>query len=373
MSADRMVHLVTGFGGTMLANRLVRAILDMQGTNVVRCVVGKSHAERARAMRDSLAPAARERLTLLEGEAWALDFGLSGEDWKRLAGEVQVIHHAAQVTQGGLDRNEALRVNRGSTVEVLELAHAAARLDRLVLWSSTSVAGARQGFVLEDELDVEAAPRNPVEESLRRSELLVRAERDDLPTTILRPGIVVGDSRTGEIERMEGPYLLVLLMLDAPPNQPMPLPVRPDVALPIVPIDYVVRAGLHIARDPRSRGRCFHLVDPDPLTARRVFELLAASAGRDLPRPFLPSFLANRLMRLPGIQPGGARPLPSAFLDQIADEVVFDDHGARSLLTGSGIQCPAFESYVDALVRYVREQQRGAPSVRSEARTDATP
>lgn len=367
----RRIVLVTGFGSSGLANRLVRSLLAESPRDELRCVVSKAAGERAHAVVATLPASQASRVQLLEGEPWALDFGLSGQEWLALAREVNVIHHASQSTQSGMDANEAMRVNRGSTVEALELAREAVDLERLVLWSSTCVAGSRRGFVLEDELDTTVATRNPVEESLRRSELLVRAARHDLPATVLRAGIVVGDSRTGEVDRLDGPYLLIRLMLDAPPEQPMPMPVRPDQPLPIVPLDYVVRAGLHIASDPRSRGGTFHLIDPDPLNAQRVFELIASSVGRPMPRTFLPPFLASRLMRLPGIQPGGGPALPSAFLDQIATEVVFDDHGTRTLLAGSGIHCPAFESYVDALVRFVREPNREAtPRAASASRAE---
>lgn len=361
----RPVILVTGFGSNGLANRVVRSLLQASAKSELRCIVSPRARDRVNALLATMPSAHAARVRLLEGEPWAIDFGLSGKEWTHLAREVNVIHHASQCSQSGMDAAEAMRVNRGSTAEVLELARAADDFERLVLWSSTSVAGARRGFVLEDELDTSIATRNPVEESLRKSELLVRAARADIPATVLRSGILVGDSQTGEVDRLDGPYLLIHLMLNAPPDQPMPMPVRPDLPLPIVPVDYVVRAGLHIAGDPRSRGSSFHLVDPDPLTAQRVFELIAASIGRQMPRSFLPPFIANRLMRLRGIQPGGGPALPSAFLDQIATEVVFDDHGTRALLSGSGIHCPAFESYVSALVRFVREQQLGS-SARAE-------
>ena len=338
--------------------RLALALLDDRADAEVRCLVTKRDRRAAEELVRTLPEAKRRRLAFVEGDPSSLDFGLSGAEWNELASRVRRIHHAAQVTAAVLDRDEAMRVNRTSTSEALELARHAPELERLVLWSSTSVSGERRGFVLEDELDVRHPVRNPVEESLRRSELMVRGAFDEVPITILRPGLVVGDSHSGEIDRREGIYLLVSMMLDAPPDRPMPMPASTDSPLSLVPIDYVVRAGLRIVDDARSVRRTFHLVDSDPLTAGRVFELLARSVGRSLPKPFLPPFLATRLMRLPGIQPGGADPLPRAFLDQLTTDTVYDDHGTRQLLSNTGIVCPAFESYVNALVRFVREDHR---------------
>jgi len=369
MSDSEPIDFVTGFPDVAIARQLVLALLDEPTSLHVRCVVSRTQRRRAEDFARRLSDSKQRRLSFLEGEAFGLDFGLSGAEWKDTAARVRRIHHASQITTAGLDRAEAFRVNRASTVEAIELARHAPNLERVILWSSASVSGKRHGFVLEDELDIEHESRNPVEESLRRSELLLRASKDELPITILRPGLMVGDSRTGEIDRREGVYLLILMMLSAPSERPMPMPSGVDSPLSLVPIDYVVRAGLRISNDSRSLGRTFHLVDPDPLTAGRVFELLARSVGRSLPKSFLPPFLATRLMRLPGIQPGGAEPLPRAFLDQLSTDTIYDDHGTRQLLAGTGIVCPAFESYVNALVRYVREEQLGAPPPIVDARS----
>jgi nucleoside-diphosphate-sugar epimerase len=176
-----------------------------------------------------------------------------------------------------------------------------------------------------------------------------------LPVTILRPSILVGDSKTGEIDRLEGPYLLILLMLSTPIDLRVPLPGRGDVPLNLVPIDYVVDAGCAIAADARSVGRTFHLVDPRPATARAVFERIARALGRPAPRGSLPTQLATAVLRTPVLEK--LAHVPRAFLEQLAVEVAYDDRNTRELLSGSGIRCPAFERYVDVMVEYVRAQQ----------------
>ena len=152
---------------------------------------------------------------------------------------------------------------------------------------------------------------------------------DHVPTTILRPSIIVGDSRTGEIDRMEGPYLLILLMLSSPVDLRVPLPGRGDVPLELGgPIDFVVDAGHAIANDPRSVGRTFHIVDETPPTARRVFELIAEATGRPGPVGSLPSQLATALLRTPGLERFSH--IPRTFLEQLATEVIYDARNTRS-------------------------------------------
>ncbi|MBN8612413.1 MAG: SDR family oxidoreductase [Deltaproteobacteria bacterium] len=370
-----MAVLVTGFPTSFLATRVVKQVLAHDATAEVRCVVPARFLDRAGELRASLPAEAQPRLTLLEGDVTALDMGLSGVEYMALVRDLTRIHHCAAATYLGVERAAAERLNVGGVRELLELAESAhrregSRFERLVHWSSALVAGARRGIVREEELE-RAGFRNAVEETRFRGEELVRrAMKRGLPATILRPSILVGDSKTGEIDRLEGPYLLILLMLSTPVDLRVPLPGRSEVPLNLVPIDYVLDAGCAIASDPRSIGRTFHLVDPRPATARAVFDRIAKALGRPSPRGSLPTQLATAVLRTPGLEK--LAHVPRAFLEQLAVEVAYDDRNTRELLAGTGIRCPAFEQYVDVMVDYVRAQQlkdRPAAEVPMEAMT----
>ncbi len=355
MSHDEKVALVTGYPTSFLAVRVVEKILEEEPSWSLRLVVQARQIERAERELAGLDPADRERVRLLEGDAASMDLGLSGREFVDLAREVDFIHHCAAITYLGATKSAAEQLNVGGTREVLELAQEAEHLERLVHWSTALVSGGRRGYVLEEELLAPSGFRNAVEETRFRAESLVRRKASQVPTTILRPSVIVGDSTTGAIDRLEGPYLLVLLMLNAPIDLRIPLPGRAEVPLNLVPIDFVVDAGFAIASDRRSLGKTFHLVDPRPCTARRVFELIAQTSGRPEPRGFLPTNLATALLRTPGLERFAN--VPRAFLEQLATEVVYDARNAREILGELGIECPAFESYVDVMVDYVREQQ----------------
>jgi thioester reductase-like protein len=369
--AEKVV-LVTGFPTTFLATRVVRKVLSENAGAVVRCVVQSKSMDRARAEIEKIAatiPSTASRVGLIEGDTAAMDLGLSGPEFNALAAEVDIVHHCAAVTYLGVDRKIADDVNVGGAHEVVELCEAADHLERLVHWSTALVSGARRGYVLEEELSAPAGFRNVIEETRFRAERIVRRAGEHIPTTILRPSIIVGDSTTGEIDRFEGPYLLVLLMLSAPPDLRIPMPGRGDIPLNLVPVDYVVDAGWAIANDRRSLGRTFHIVDPDPLSARRVFEIIARAAGRPLPRGFLPTNLATAILRTPGLERFAH--VPRAFLEQLGTEVVYDDRNTRELLAGQDLTCPRFESYVGTLVDFVRKQQAARRTAkRDEARDE---
>jgi thioester reductase-like protein len=355
MSERKRVALVTGYPTSFLAVRVVNELLRGEPAMTLRLVVQEKFLERAEELVAAMPARDRERVKILEGDAAAMDLGLSGAEFVALAGEIDLIHHCAAVTYLGVDREVARHLNVDGTREILELAQEADHLERLVHWSTALVAGGRRGYVLEEELEAPAGFRNAIEETRFEAETLVRRHADRVPTTILRPSIIVGDSATGEIDRLEGPYLLVLLMLNAPVDLRVPLPGRGDIPLNLVPIDYVVDAGLAIVADRRSLGRTFHLVDPEPETARRVFELIARTAGRPIPRGFLPTNLATALLRTPGLERFAH--VPRAFLEQLATDVIYDDRNAREILDELDIRCPSFEDYVDVMVEYVQAQQ----------------
>jgi nucleoside-diphosphate-sugar epimerase len=352
-SGAAKVVLVTGFPTSFLAVRMVRRLLEEDRTEL-RLLVQEKFVTRARELLGEHSAAERSRVDILEGDVASMDLGLSGKEFLTLAAEVDVIHHCAAATYLGVERDVAERLNVEGVREVIELAREASHLDRLVHWSSALVSGSRRGVVREDEL-IRGPFRNVVEETRFRAERLMQSAMPSLPITILRPSILVGDSSTGEIDRFEGPYLLIMLMLSAPVDLRVPLPGSGDVALNLVPIDYVVDAGSAIAADARSVGRTFHLVDPRPATAREVFELIARSAGRPSPRGSVPTNLATALLRTPGLERFAN--VPRTFLEQLATEVTYDDRGAREILGADGPTCPRFATYVDVMVEFVRRQQ----------------
>ncbi len=347
--------LVTGFPSSFLARRVVRKLLTTEPEGLVTCVVQAKFGARAEEALRELDASERARIQLIEGDIASMDLGLSGKEFRELAREVEIIHHCAAITYLGADKRTAEHVNVGGTREVVELAEAATQLSRLVLWSTALVSGARRGYVLEDELTAQSGFRNCVEETRFRAERIVREASARVPATVLRPATIVGDSRTGEIDRFEGPYLLVQLLLSAPSDLRIPLPGRGDVPLNLVPVDFVVDAGCAIARDPRSIGRTFHLVDPHPLTTRGVFERIAHEAGRPTPRGSVPTRMAAALLRAPGLD--RLARAPRAFLEQLGTEVVYDARNTEELLMNTGLQCPPFETYVGPLVDAVRRQQ----------------
>ncbi len=345
--APARVHFITGFPG-FIGKRLVRRLAELDGadTRLVVLVQPKNATAARRELGDAGLAA-----DVVEGDVEQMHLGLSGAEFKALARDVTDIWHLAARTFGA-DRVDMRRVNVEGTRNVLDLATAARQLRRLNHFSTAYVSGDRVGVILEDELAMGQRFHNPYEETKFQGELLVRRAQADLPATIYRPSIVVGDSRTGEIDRFEGPYALAILLVASPLAVPLPLPGDAVAPLNVVPVDFVVNAALHIAEHPGGAGRTVHLVDPSPLSARRVYEMIAARAGKRLPTVSVPARVFQALFQLPLLERLSRAHRPA--IDYLNHLAIYNCRNLLELLDGTGIQCPPITSYLDRLIEFVQ-------------------
>lgn len=350
----REVVLLTGFPG-FHARKMCEELLSDPETFVYILVPAHLEPEAHQAI-DALSSSQRARVQPLEGDATSMDLGLSGAEFRTLTTEVDRIHHLARITQLNADRKLAERVNLGGAREIVEFASACRNLACLVFHSTALVAGDREGLVVEQDLAKGQDFRNVVEETFARSEKVMRAAMSKVPIAVVRPTVVVGDSRTGEIDSFEGFYLFVMMVLNSPPDFPLHLPWRGDVPWHLVPVDHVARVARAIGRDPRAPGRTFHVGDPSPPTARRIAELIAKASGRPQPRGFISASLTKALLRTPGID--RLAKSPRTFLESLATPITYSFANTNEILEGTDITCPPFESYVGTLVEYVQKRLR---------------
>lgn len=361
------VVLITGFPA-FYARKMLDLVLDQEPRTLVYLIVLEKLAAEANAELDGLPPEQRERVVVFEGDVAGMDLGLSGAEFRQLTREVDRIHHMAHVSYVGAEREVAEALNITGAAEIVEFAREATDLRCLIFHSTAMVSGDRTGVVFEDELDRHQGFRSVIDETRMKGERIARRAMPEVPIAIVRPTTLIGDSGTGEMGRFDGPYLLVLLILAAPAEIAIPLPTRGDAPLNIVPVDFAVQAAHAIGLDPRSVGRTFHLADPRPQSARRVFDLVARAGGRKSTRGYIPSNLAKALLRAPGIERYVRS--PRAFVDQLAAAVRYDTHNADDILASTGIVCPPFDAYVDQLVAVVQERVRSRRERREESEAE---
>jgi nucleoside-diphosphate-sugar epimerase len=360
--------LLTGYPG-FIAKRLLRRLLADEPTATATCLVEDARRADADADLHRLGPAERSRVQLAIGDVRKMDLGLAGQEIKELAKTTHVFHLAAiQSTTADIALLRAVNVD--GVRNVVALCRELPSLKRLIHFSSCFVSGDRQGVILEEHLDDVPAHRSAYEESKFQGERLVRSAMSDLPISIVRPAIVVGDSHTGEVDRFDaGVYAMGILVVTSPVSVPIPLPGPGLAPLHVIPVDYLTRVVARIASLDDAVGKTFHVVDPNPLSARMIYDLVARRAGKRAGPPSAPtsrwassmaaSLAMQRVSSWVGpileVVPGFERIRRGASAVELFDRfVLYNASNTAQLLAGTDIICPRFDTYVDALVNYVK-------------------
>ncbi len=350
--------LLTGFPG-FIARRLVRKLLQVDDTLRMTLLVEAAQAKHAEGVlqkmgtRDLTDVELASRVRTVTGDITAMDVGLSGSEFKAVTENATEIFHLAAVHAVDADKERATAANVQGTANMIALARSTRKLERFVHFSSAYVSGDRTGVIMEDELESNQMFRNHYEETKHQAEVLVKRAAQQLPMTIVRPAGVVGDSITGEVDRFDSVYNIGMLLVASPVSFAIPFAGEGRAPLNVVPVDYLVDAVNAIVTVPETLGKTFHVVDPNPLSTRRVYEAVAERAGRKLPRYNVSPNLTKALLRIPGLE--RFAPVSHQAIDYLNHMAFYNSRNTEDALGATGIRCPHFEDYVDNLMQYVRD------------------
>lgn len=345
--------LMTGFPG-FLGSALLPRLLQHEGNRDVVCLIqqrfASQAAERLVAIEEEH-PQTRGRIRLAEGDITVSGLGLDPS----LLDDVTSVWHLAAVYDLHVAADIAQRVNVEGTRNVLELSRTLPGLQRLHYVSTCYVCGVFDGTFQETDLECGQSFQNHYEQTKFEAEKLVRAAiADGLPATIYRPGIVVGDSVTGETQKFDGPYFLAHLLKMQPGVAVVPRVGDPDaVVVSMVPRDYVLDAMDALAQKEVSVGKTYALTDPNAPTAREVVETFSELLGRRVMWLPLPLSITSRVMGLPGLE--NLLGIPAEILDYFNYPTRFDTTQAVADLDGTGVACAPFGEYAPNLIRFFRE------------------
>ena len=255
MDSEELI-LVTGATG-FLGVQLVHELLDRQPHAVLALLIrdrpGQSGQQRADLI---VPPAERPRVQIYSGDVSQPNCGLDSAAYQRLSAETTRVIHSAATVRFNQSLDEARRINVEGTCRVLDFAAGARQLRSLAYVGTAYVAGERTGLVRESELAVGQSYRNTYEQTKAEAEALVRARLGSLPGVILRPSIIVGDSRTGvtsSFKMMYWPLKIYARRLWRT------VPGYPDAVLDIVPVDFVAAAVARLVFDEAAFGCTVHL------------------------------------------------------------------------------------------------------------------
>jgi NAD(P)-dependent dehydrogenase (short-subunit alcohol dehydrogenase family) len=358
-----MQYFVTGATG-FIGRRLVKALLARKGAVVHFLLRPESEAKVPELL--EYWGTTKARAVPVFGDLTGKKLGVAADAIKALKGHVDMVFHLAAVYDLKADEETQVRANIEGTRNVVEFAKAidAGHLHHV---SSIAAAGLYEGVFREDMFDEAENLDHPYFMTKHESEKIVRKE-SKVPWTVYRPAFVVGDSTTGEMDKIDGPYYFFKLIQRM--RQLLP-PWLPSVGLEggrinIVPVDFVVKAIDHIAHGKADvTSRCFHLVDPTGYRIGDVLDIFSKAAHAPKMNlfinaallGFIPKSVKKGMMALAPV-----RRIRHAVMKDLGlpDDIFtfvnwptrYDRRDLDAALKGSGIECPNLHDYAWRLWDY---------------------
>ncbi len=357
-----MQYFITGATG-FIGRRLVRKLLERDGS-VIFFLIRESEKDLLEHLHEFWGCDSSRAIPVV-GDLTQPLLGVAAVDCKKLGKKTMHFFHLAAIYDLKADAASQLRVNVDGTRNAVQFAEAIGAR-HFHLFSSIASAGLYEGLFREDMFDEAEGLDHPYFRTKHDSEGIVRRECG-IPWRIYRPALVVGDSRTGEMDKIDGPYYFFKLIQRLRKMLPswMPTIGIEGGRINVVPVDFVVNAVDHIAHLKGEDGKCFHLVDPTPM---RVGDLLntfarAAHAPEMSMRinaalfSFIPRQMRKGLMALTPV-----RRIRGAILKDLGlpDDIFrfvnyptrFDCRETTRALKGTGIAVPRLEDYAWRLWDY---------------------
>jgi len=357
-----MHYFVTGATG-FIGKRLVKKLLERKGS-VVHFLIRKESEGKVAALREYWGvPAARA--VPVFGDLTSKKLGVAADDVKKLKGQIDHFHHLAAVYDLSADEESQIAVNIEGTRNTVEFAKAidAGHFHHV---SSIAAAGLYEGVFREDMFEEAENYEHPYFLTKHESEKIVRKE-SKVPWSVYRPAMVVGDSQTGEMDKIDGPYYFFKLIQRM--RQLLP-PWLPAVGLEggrvnIVPVDFVVNALDYLSHKADINKRCFHLVDPVGYRVGDVLDIFSRAAHAPKMNLFINAALLGFIPKsvkkgLMAVAP--VRRIRSAIMKDLAlpEDILtfvnyptrFDSRDTQAALKGSGIEVPNLKDYAWRLWDY---------------------
>ncbi|GAB2502980.1 SDR family oxidoreductase [Arenimonas alkanexedens] len=349
-----MSYFVTGATG-FIGRYLVSNLLKRKGS--VHVLVRKGSEKKLEAIAVKMGWD-RKRIVPVPGDLSKPKLGLSAAQVKALSGKVQHFFHLAAIYDLSADAESQQVANIDGTRHAIGLA-AAIKAGCFHHTSSIAAAGLYPGVFREDMFEEAEGLKDPYLRTKHESEGIVRKECK-VPFRIYRPSMVIGHSKTGEMDKVDGPYYLFTLIKKMRQTLPQWVPTLgiEGGRINVVPVDFVADAMDYIAHKKGLDGQCFHLVDPDPMRFGELMNTFCRAAHA-------PEMTMRLDARMLAVVPGAVRSavtnlppikrftsmllrdlkLPPATLSFITYPTRFDTRVVERALKGSKISVPELEGY----------------------------
>lgn len=350
-----MIYFITGASG-FIGKRLVRRILSRDDGTVYFLIRDASSAHVSKLL--DFWNVDETRAIAVKGDVTKTDLGLSKREKKDLAKKVDHLFHLAAIYDLEVDPGSEILTNIAGTKNAIALAgQIGAKCFHHM--SSIAVAGQYPGVFREDMFEEAYDWEHPYFLSKYEAEKVVRSECK-IPWRIYRPGIVIGDSRSGQMDKIDGPYYFFKLIqrLRKAIPQWMPMAGIEGGKINLVPVDFVTAALDHIAHLDECDGQCFHLTAPRSHEFGDLLNTFAHAAHAPtfsirlnttifdiIPRGLLKGLSALAPMRRLRKAIMRDLGLPRHILRFASYQTTFDSREADKHLKPAGIEVPELQTY----------------------------
>ena len=358
-----MNYFITG-GSGFIGRRLIKKLLERAPENRVYFLMRASHQDKLPEL-FAFWNVDEQRAVPIIGDMTLPLLGVSATEQEQLRGQIDHFFHLAAIYDLNAKAGIQQQVNTEGTRQAVQLAE---RLGSRQFHhcSSIAAAGLFDGLFREDMFDEAEHLDMPYFQTKHEAEGIVRNECT-IAWRIYRPGIVVGDANTGEMDKIDGPYYFFKTIQKLRRLLPpwMPAIGVEGGRINIVPVNFVVDAMAHIAHQDGEQNKTFHLTDPNPM---RVGDMLSTfSRAAHAPEPairinaslfsFIPRHLTAMLMTMTPVRrirdaAIADLGLPKDIFRLINYPTRFDSRETQRLLKGTGIEVPPLHSYAWRLWDY---------------------
>ncbi len=367
----RKTIFLTGFPG-FIASRLILELIRQYPTTKIYALVLTSQKKKAeyQLLKDSNL---RSHVEIVLGDISKKHLGLDLAIYTELRKKVTDVFHLAAIYHLEVPKNLAWKVNVIGTYNIIQFALKCPNLFSFTFFSSMVAVGRKKGQIPEDELDTTVSlHENHYEITKHVSEYLVRKYINQLPTIIIRPAAVIGDSKTGVTDKFDGVYHILEygrggreLGRFLPKIQVK----NSQMNIPVVPVNYLAKAVSYLPDQEACIGHTFHLgqfklplnvfsniilnkkpLDPALLIPNRLIQVIIHS-------PFYRYLISNKLLRLiirKGFQ------IPVELLQSIDsyDWGQYSTANSTKFLEPAGITCPQLEEYADVIAEFQKKNRK---------------